>query len=321
MMQLNNKWRSIFYAFGLSMVASYTYAKAGVNVYVDNHCDKIQYIESQVDGVAKPVKEIRPYQRTFLEYNDTGYLSYDSDVKYSVYQDNAKQNALATVDIALHNSLRNNQYTAMSSNEGNIAIDMPSRSWHNWIGTPSVTMQLCPRKQLEISKNALLDGVKRVIVFGDSLSDEGNLFSMTQGAVPSARSYYNGMFTNGNTWSAILRGKLSAQDIQMSNYAVGDATTLSYADTEHLPYTLTYQTYMYHANALNENWQDIDSTLAIIWIGGNDYLTQPLKLDEKAQQQLTTEVVANIKATIYDYVHPTEQVHKVIYKEMAKNVS
>ena len=308
MMQLNKKLSSSIYVFALSLVASHSYAKAGVNVYVDNNCDKTQYIESQVDGAEKSMAEFKAHQHKFLEYIDTGYLSYDTHIKYSVYQDKAKQIGSGAVDIALHNAWSHNEYEATTPpGEGRIAIDIPKRSWHNWIGTPNITLQLCPKKGFEISKNALFDGVKRVVVFGDSLSDEGNLFHLTQGAVPSARNYYNGMFSNGNTWSAILRTQLTEHGIQMSNYAVGGSTALSYADTEHLPYSLTYQTYMYHANALKENWQDTDSTLAIIWIGGNDYLTQSGKLDEKSQQQLSTDVVATIEAAIdaVSYTHLT----------------
>jgi len=298
MIPLNQKLSLITCTFGLLLVSSYSYAKAGINVYVENNCDKAQYIESQSDSIENAMKEIRPYQRIFLGYIDTGYLSSNVDIKYLVHDDNIKQNQLATVDIALYNYWSKNEYIVKSDNSDNVAIDVPTRTWQNWVGTPNVTIELCSKKRLEIAKGSLLDGVKRVIIFGDGLSDEGNLFSVSQGAVPSARNYYNGMFSNGNTWSASLRSQLSEHGVKMSNYAVGGATALSYADVEHLPYTLTDQTYMYHANALRENWHDANSTLAIIWIGGNDYLTQPASLDAKSQQQLTTDVIATIKAAI-----------------------
>lgn len=297
MIQLKRNISGVSTVLGLSLLASCSYAKAGINVYVKNNCNSLQYVEQRVDGIAKTTKEILAYQRLMLDYVDTGYYAYNSNVDYFIYEDKPKQQLLGSVNLALHNYWSKNEYFATASNV-NIDIDLAHRSWHNWAGTPNITFELCPNKAFEISKDSLFDGVNRVVIFGDSLSDEGNLFALTQGVIPSSRNYYNGMFSNGNTWSAIFRNALLQHNIKVSNYAVGGATTLSYDDNLHLPYTLTDETHMYYANALYENWQDANSTLVVIWIGGNDYLTQPNNLDEKSQQQLTTNVVDTIKATI-----------------------
>lgn len=301
MMKINKKLSSITSIFGLSLLASCSYGKAGVNVYVKNNCETTQYVESLVDNQKMPVEAVVSHQRLLLGYIDTGYLSDNIKVQYQVYQDTLNENKLGDVEINLDNYWSKNQYLAKTDSQ-NIAIDIPERSWQNWIGTPNITLELCPHQTLDILKDSLLDGVKRVVVFGDSLSDEGNLFSLTQGAIPSTRNYYNVMFSNGNTWSAMLRNALSTADIKLSNYAVGGATAIDHNTTNQLSYNLTYETYMYQSNALYENWHDAASTLAIIWIGGNDYLMQPATLDEKAQQQLTTEVVRAIKATIDELI-------------------
>lgn len=44
----------------------------------------------------------------------------------------------------------------------------------------------------------------RLVVFGDSLSDNGNLFAATGGAQPPAAFYYQGRFSNGPVFSELL---------------------------------------------------------------------------------------------------------------------
>ncbi len=202
MIQLKRNISGVSTVLGLSLLASCSYAKAGINVYVKNNCNSLQYVEQRVDGIAKTTKEILAYQRLMLDYVDTGYYAYNSNVDYFIYEDKPKQQLLGSVNLALHNYWSKNEYFATASNV-NIDIDLAHRSWHNWAGTPNIIFELCPNKAFEISKDSLFDGVNRVVIFGDSLSDEGNLFALTQGVIPSSRNYYNGMFSNGNTWSAI----------------------------------------------------------------------------------------------------------------------
>jgi phospholipase/lecithinase/hemolysin len=43
-----------------------------------------------------------------------------------------------------------------------------------------------------------------LIIFGDSLSDEGNFYVATQGALPPAPLYFGGRFSNGPVWTELL---------------------------------------------------------------------------------------------------------------------
>jgi phospholipase/lecithinase/hemolysin len=63
----------------------------------------------------------------------------------------------------------------------------------------------------------------RLFVFGDSLSDTGNLYAMTGGYPPPP--YWNGRFSNGKLWVEYLADSLQMPIAAGDNYAVAGATT------------------------------------------------------------------------------------------------
>src|SRR5215471_4598683 len=63
----------------------------------------------------------------------------------------------------------------------------------------------------------------RVIVFGDSLSDTGNFYSLTGGFPPPP--YANGRFSNGSLWVEYLADDLGTPLVPGDNYAVAGAMT------------------------------------------------------------------------------------------------
>lgn len=62
----------------------------------------------------------------------------------------------------------------------------------------------------------------KLVVFGDSISDDGNLFGATGGAIPPAPYYVNGRFSNGPVWVEFLAEQLGLAD-DLENYAFGGA--------------------------------------------------------------------------------------------------
>lgn len=68
---------------------------------------------------------------------------------------------------------------------------------------------------------------KNLYVFGDSVSDTGNAFALSQGLIPPSPPYFNGRFSNGpvavEQLPALLGSDYSLQ--QTNNYAFGGATT------------------------------------------------------------------------------------------------
>lgn len=62
--------------------------------------------------------------------------------------------------------------------------------------------------------------INRIITFGDSLSDTGNLFNGSQWVLPNANSWFLGHFSNGLVWTEYLARE---KNIPLYNWAVGGA--------------------------------------------------------------------------------------------------
>jgi phospholipase/lecithinase/hemolysin len=125
-----------------------------------------------------------------------------------------------------------------------------------------------------------------IVFFGDSLSDNGNLYSMDFGLLPKSPPYYKGRFSNGPVWSEqVAANFFGNNNIVASNYAVGGETVQYYSPpVSALPYDLSMSFYEYLLRNLHE---DHSHTLFVIWIGGNDYLARTI--DDA--DQFTTDVI------------------------------
>ncbi len=60
----------------------------------------------------------------------------------------------------------------------------------------------------------------RVVMFGDSLSDTGNMYRLSKRKIPSRSSYYKGRYSNGSVWLEYIRSKMG---IRTQNLAHGGA--------------------------------------------------------------------------------------------------
>jgi phospholipase/lecithinase/hemolysin len=115
-------------------------------------------------------------------------------------------------------------------------------------------------------------------VFGDSLSDVGNVSIATQGAEPVSPPYSDGRFSNGNLWvqdvaASLGLGPVTASLAGGNDFAVGGAET---GETPANPYTsanpfqqasdLTAQLAAYNARGLTAQ----PNALYTLWIGSND---------------------------------------------------
>lgn len=99
-----------------------------------------------------------------------------------------------------------------------------------------------------------------LVVFGDSLSDNGNLFASDPSQVPSDY-YYEGRFSNGPVWAEYLADE-DFLDCNLVDNAYGGAMTDGTS-----PPGLIAQVSAYTSSATIE-----DNTLFAIWIGANDFL-------------------------------------------------
>ncbi len=116
---------------------------------------------------------------------------------------------------------------------------------------------------------AQVSNYDRIISFGDSLSDNGNTYTLTGN--PPAPFYWDGRYSNGPTWVEILAGGQSRPIFDgvtsgSGNYAFGGAR----ADTEPNllgPIPSVFDQIGYYS-ALNGNFGPND--LVTLWAGAND---------------------------------------------------
>lgn len=108
---------------------------------------------------------------------------------------------------------------------------------------------------------------EQVYVFGDSLSDVGNVFNATGGIYPPSPSYFEGRLSNGPLWVEYLTPKLEANS---TNFAyAGSSTGIGNAVFPALPLPglLTQVSSFTQANPQAE-----PNALYTVWAGANDYL-------------------------------------------------
>lgn len=133
-----------------------------------------------------------------------------------------------------------------------------------------------------------------VYVFGDSLSDNGNLYDLTGGMVPPSAYYWNGRFSNGPVAVEVLASSLGAT---LHDYAYGGATTGLFNGngspaaatglTGVLSQVSKFTTSLGGASA--------DSAgLYVVWAGPNDFL-HPTGLPPSVTAMLA---VANLSQTV-----------------------
>lgn len=107
-------------------------------------------------------------------------------------------------------------------------------------------------------------------VFGDSLSDNGNLYAaqggiLNPGAVPLSPPYFEGRFSNGPVWAELVADAFSTTGRFTANFAFGRADAL--ANTDGIP-DLLDQVGIFAANV--PSFLLGGRPLASVWFGAND---------------------------------------------------
>lgn len=112
----------------------------------------------------------------------------------------------------------------------------------------------------------------KIVFFGDSLTDDGNLYRILFKIIPKSPPYYKGRFTNGMTWAEhIGKHYYTKNYIDYKIYALGGATAILHKFTGRFfsPTLLEIEVDKYLLDSL---FTDKSNVLYSIWIGGNDYL-------------------------------------------------
>jgi outer membrane lipase/esterase len=163
--------------------------------------------------------------------------------------------------------------------------------------------------------------VQAIFVFGDSISDTGNVFLATAGDIPVSPPYFDGRFSNGRVWVERLA---NAFDLDVdpvldrgTNFAVGGARASRDVEVVFDPVTLTIPSILSQVDlffglridAFFEQFldffvdrEDADAdALYIVFAGGNDIRDVVLDLDGGLGAMATINAaVANISMAIRD---------------------
>ncbi len=109
-----------------------------------------------------------------------------------------------------------------------------------------------------------------VYIFGDSLSDTGNFYSLTQNQIPVSPPYYNGRLSNGPLWIEYLQQDLGITPNPAYNFALAGATTGSTNTTSPLLPQLPLYGLQQQVNNFSTGVDP--NALYIVWAGSNDYV-------------------------------------------------
>ncbi len=115
--------------------------------------------------------------------------------------------------------------------------------------------------------------LSKLIVFGDSLSDNGNLYEFMKHQLPVSPPYYDGRFTNGPAWVEVLIKDYYPNDSQnhILDYAFGGAGIMD-DDPDDSFFTLRSEINSY---LLTHNDKADPNAMFVVWIGSNNYLAIP----------------------------------------------
>lgn len=105
----------------------------------------------------------------------------------------------------------------------------------------------------------------QIYVFGDSLSDVGNVYKATNKESPPSPPYFQGRYSDGPVWVEYLASKLRLTSNTSNNFAFGGAKT---GNSQALPPGVLAQIQRFKATRSSAE----PNALYIIWAGANDYL-------------------------------------------------
>lgn len=161
------------------------------------------------------------------------------------------------------------------------------------LGALATALALC-----SVAPQAAATPYSSLYAFGDSLSDVGNIYAVTGGALPNATDYYHGQWSNGDVWLQTLAAKLGLAPITASllggtDYAYGGAksgTTLAHT---------AGPTDVMGASGQIAQFQAMHpaadaAALYALWIGGNDLLGINAGMTAQQVQMLAAQTIGNI---------------------------
>ncbi len=124
-----------------------------------------------------------------------------------------------------------------------------------------------------VAQGRSIGHIKVIYVFGDSLSDNGNLFTASGGAVPLSPPYFDGRFSNGPVWVEYLDDMLPRAEL--NDFAFGG----SFSDTGNAVIGALPGVLEQVALFLGTSPPLMPRDLCIVWSGANNYIFEPFITD------------------------------------------
>jgi phospholipase/lecithinase/hemolysin len=147
--------------------------------------------------------------------------------------------------------------------------------------------------------------VDKIVAFGDSLTDTGNIYSLSMAAhktipllpiIPKNPPYYEGRFSNGPVWIESLS---EGMKIPYDNYAYGGAWAETTIESHVLtPFSLMMQVNYFLIHSSLDFHKD--KHLYIIWSGSNDYVNGRIGPSEDVTKN-TVDSIKNEIEWLIDY--------------------
>ena len=135
---------------------------------------------------------------------------------------------------------------------------------------------------LFFSVQASATPLNKIVVFGDSLSDNGNLYEYMKRELPLSPPYFEGRFSNGPVWIELLTKMYypKTSRAHLFDYAFGGAGVSEEVDEDddgdEVLFTLRREIDSY---LLSHQDKADESSLYVIWMGSNNYLGVPDDVD------------------------------------------
>lgn len=134
-----------------------------------------------------------------------------------------------------------------------------------------------------------------IVVFGDSLSDNGNLYELMKHQLPQSPPYYEGRFADGPVWVEHVINSYypNSSSTHLLDFAIG-GSGVSEEDEDDVLFTLKKQVNTYLLS--NQNKAD-ENDLYVIWIGANNYLGLPSEI-EKTLNDVNSGIVHSLELLV-----------------------
>ncbi|MCW8409680.1 SGNH/GDSL hydrolase family protein [Legionella sp. PATHC035] len=118
-----------------------------------------------------------------------------------------------------------------------------------------------------------------IVVFGDSLSDNGNLYKFMKYQLPPSPPYYDGRFSNGPVWIEHVIASYFPKNAgaHLLDYAYGGAGVSEEEGADDVLFTLRREVNNYLSEHHDKASED---SLFVIWIGSNNYLAFPSEVEQ-----------------------------------------